>query len=159
MVRSAILCCLAAMLMSSDARAQEADELPRWASISASEARLRAGAGQQFPVEWVYNRPGLPVKVIRTFQGWRLIEEPDGTQGWMYISLLNEGQGQRTAMVIGEGVAAMRESGAENAPLRWNLEPGVIGRLGECLQNWCELDVEGAKGWVAQDRLWGAGAP
>ena len=150
------LLALAALFAMQNARAQDSRTLPYWVSISADEARMRVGAGRQFPVEWVYRRPGLPVKVLRSFQGWRLVEDPDGTQGWIYDSLLSQ---QRTAMVIGEGLVPMRETGADSAALRWNLEPGVIGDLGECARNWCELNVNGARGWVVQDRLWGAGEP
>lgn len=139
----------------SPAAAQER-ELPYWASISAETANMRAGAGERFPIEWVYTRPGLPVQVIRFHQGWRLVRDPDGAEGWIYASLLSE---RRTAMVQGEGLAAMREAAAAGAPLRWNLEPGVIGELGDCESGWCFLDVAGHRGWVEQDRLFGAGTP
>lgn len=137
------------------AAAQEA-ELPYWASIAAEEANMRVGAGQQFPIMWVYQRQGLPVKVVRLMQGWRYVEEQDGTTGWISASLLSR---QRTAMVVGEEVAPMREAPSESAPLRWNLEPGVVGNLGECAEGWCELDVDRHVGWVEQSRLWGAGEP
>ncbi len=146
---------LALLAPASAAFAQER-ELPYWASISAETANMRAGAGERFPIEWVYQRPGLPVQVIRFHQGWRLVRDPDGAEGWIYASLLSE---QRTAIVTGEGLAAMRESGTAGAALRWNLEPGVIGELGTCASGWCELNVSGHRGWVEQDRLFGAGAP
>jgi len=156
MIRTAILAISAAFfLLSGSAAAQDA-EGPYWASISAEEANMRVGPGEQFPIAWVYERRGLPVKVIRRLQGWRRVQEPDGTEGWIFSGLLSN---RRTAMVTGEEPAAMRETGAENAPLRWNLEAGVIGILGECRANWCELDVAGHRGWVAQDRLWGVGEP
>ncbi len=141
--------------ISAPASAQDR-EVPYWASISAEEAYMRVGPADRFPIEWVYSRPGLPLKVIRYHQGWRYVEEPDGTQGWMYRGLLSD---ERTAIVVGEGLAPMRESASQEAVLRWNLEPGVIGVLGECDNGWCELDVEGHRGWVAQERLWGAGDP
>lgn len=131
-------------------------ELPYWVSISADEAYMRKGPADRYQIEWVYFRPGLPLKVIRFHQGWRYVEEPDGTRGWMYRGLLSD---QRTAIVVGEGLVPMREGGSQEAALRWNLEPGVIGNLGECIENWCELDVEGHRGWVEQARLWGAGEP
>lgn len=150
-----VLLAAALGLLAVPAQAQERD-VPYWASISADEANMRAGAGERYQIEWVYERPGLPVKVIRYISGWRYIEEPDGTRGWMYRSLLSD---ERTAIITGEEVAPMREAGSPDAALRWNLEPGVIGVLGDCIEGWCELDVEGHRGWVAQDRLWGAGEP
>lgn len=141
--------------MAASAAAQEA-ELPYWASIDTPEANMRVGAGEQFPVQWVYRREGLPVKVVRLMQGWRYVEEPDGTTGWISASLLSR---HRTAIVVGEDLAAMREAPSPDAPLRWNLEPGVVGDLGECEAGWCEMDVDRHVGWVEQSRLWGAGEP
>ena len=117
---------------------------------------MRAGAGEQFPIVWVYRRENLPVKVVRLMQGWRYVEEPDGSTGWISASLLSR---QRTAIVTGEDLAAMRDEPAGASELRWNLEPGVVGLLGDCSEGWCELDVDGHVGWVDQSRLWGAGEP
>lgn len=135
--------------------AQDA-ELPYWASIDASEAYMRRGPGEQFPIMWVYKREDLPVRVVRLIQGWRYVEEPDGTMGWMSGSLLSR---QRTAIVTGDGLVPMRAEADAGSPLRWNLEPGVVGLLGECTGSWCEFEVEGHAGWVEQSRLWGAGEP
>lgn len=117
---------------------------------------MRVGAGRQFPIEWVYKREGLPVKVVRLMQGWRYVEEPDGTTGWISQTLLSR---QRTAIVVGEDLAAMREEPSADSALRWNLQPGVVGDLGECTDGWCELDVAGHAGWVEEARLWGPGEP
>ncbi|GAA5057517.1 hypothetical protein GCM10023208_23090 [Erythrobacter westpacificensis] len=143
------------VLFAAPAAAQDV-ELPYWASIDTPEANMRVGAGEQFPIQWVYKREGLPVKVVRLMQGWRYVEEPDGTTGWISASLLSR---QRTAIVVGEGLAAMREEPSAESDLRWNLEPGVVGDLGECEAGWCELDVERHVGWVEESRLWGAGEP
>ncbi len=84
------------------------------------------------------------------------MRDPDGVQGWILARLLNPA---RTALVIGKGLAALRESGSDGAKLLWNAEPGVIGKLGECEAGWCEFDVQGRKGFVQQARVWGAGNP
>ncbi len=131
-------------------------EVPYWASLRASEINMRVGPSVDFPVEWVYRRPGLPVKVIRLHEGWRLVEDPDGTRGWIVARLLNP---ERSAIVTGEGLAAIREEPSESSRARWQAEPGVVGRLGNCDDGWCRFDAEGHVGWVRADRLWGAGAP
>ena len=154
MIRAAIIAASAAML-SAPAAAQES-ELPYWASISAEEANMRVGAGEQFPISWVYHRPGLPVKVIRYHQGWRLVQEPDGTEGWIFAALLSRARG---AIVTGDGVAPMRSEPSAGAPLLWKVEPGVVGDLGDCEQGWCQFDVDGHRGWIEQDRIWGDGEP
>lgn len=131
-------------------------EVPYWASIRAQVVNMRVGPSQDYPIEWVYKRQGLPVKVIRVQEGWRLVSDPDGAQGWIVARLLDP---DRTALVVGDGLAAIRETPQDGARLKWNAQPGVVGRLGECEAGWCEIDVAGHAGWIREDRLWGAGEP
>lgn len=150
-----VFAALLLLSLSVPARAQDR-ETPYWASIRATEANMRVGPSENFPIDWVYKRKGLPVKVVRVMEGWRLVVDPDGTQGWFYSPLLSP---ERTALVVGEGPAAMRADPSSAAVLRWKAEPGVVGKLGECENGWCEFDVEGRKGWIEVARIWGAGEP
>ncbi len=130
--------------------------MPYWASMRADEVNMRVGPSESYPVEWVYHRANLPVKVVRLYQGWRRVRDQDGAEGWIVARLLSP---ERSAVVVGKGLAAMRAEGNAGAALRWNLEPGVVGKLGDCDAGWCELSVGPRKGWVEQKRLWGAGDP
>lgn len=145
----------AAMVFAVPASAQQR-EVPYWATIRATELYMRKGPSPDFKIDWVYKRPGLPLKVIRVAQGWRLVVDPEGAQGWVSASLLSPDRG---AVVVGEGLAALRAEPNQGAQLRWNAEPGVVGKLGDCDLGWCQFDVGGRKGWVRADRLWGAGEP
>lgn len=149
------LALLAVFALAAPAAAQDR-EVPYWASLSSNEVNMRVGPNERYRISWVYRREGLPVKVIRLQQGWRLIEEPDGTRGWVFNQLLSL---RRTAIVTGEGLTPIREEPNAGARLRWNMEPGVIGELGECEGGWCRFDVDGHAGWVEADKLWGAGEP
>jgi SH3-like domain-containing protein len=150
-----LLVALAVLAASSQASAQDR-EVPYWASLRASEVNLRVGPSESYPIDWVYHRKALPVKVVRLYQGWRRIRDQDGAEGWVVARLLNPA---RTAVVVGKGLAPMRAEADADAALRWQLEPGVVGKLRDCEAGWCELDVDGHKGWVEQKRLWGAGEP
>lgn len=147
-----LLIILAALLLSAPLAAQER-EVPYWATIKAETLNMRAGPGRDFPVRWVYRRPGLPLKVVRVHEGWRLVRDPAGDEGWVTANLLSKDRG---GLVIGEGLAAIRAKPAQNAPLRWNAEPGVVGRIDECEAGWCEIDVGGRRGFIRADRLWGS---
>ena len=149
------LIALTTALLSAAALAQER-EVPYWASLGAEEINMRVGPSTRFKIDWVYRRPGLPVKVVRVNQGWRYVEDPDGTKGWIVGRLLSVDRG---AIVTGEGEAAMRAEPDGAAPLLWNVEPGVSGMLGDCREGWCEFDVAGQKGWIEADRIWGEGEP
>ena len=146
---------IAFMALAPSAQAQTRD-VPYWASIRADEVNMRVGPSADYRIDWVYRRKGLPIKVIRVMEGWRLIQDPDGTQGWVVARLLDP---KRGAIVIGDRLAPMRESPKRVGKLRWNASPGVVGALGKCELGWCEFDVAGRKGWVEATRLWGAGEP
>ena len=49
--------------------------LPRFASLRADEANVRAGPGTRYPIEWVFKRKGMPVEIVAEFENWRKIRE------------------------------------------------------------------------------------
>ncbi len=149
------LIAFALTLTAAPAFGQEED-MPYWAAIDASQVNMRVGPGPGYPVDWIYRRPGLPVKVVRVMQGWRLVRDPDGAQGWVVGRLLTRARG---AIVIGDGLAMLRGDPDPAATLRWKAEPGVVGKLGECQRDWCEFDVSGRRGWIEAARIWGEGEP
>ena len=145
---------IVAVSLPAAAVAQEESDPPYWASIRARKVNMRVGPSEDFRISWVYTRQGLPLKVVRKKEGWRLVQDPDGAQDWVVARFLSR---ERGAIVSGKGLAAMREEPGDGSPLRWKLAPGVTGKLGECDNGWCRFDTGGRKGWVRQDRLWGAG--
>ena len=151
------LCLFAAssILFEPGVRAQDKD-VPYWAAMRFDEVNMRVGPSAEYPIDWVYKRKGLPVKVIRLREGWRLVEDHEGAQGWISRSQLTDDLG---ALVIGEGPADMRASASAASNLRWRAQPGVVGKLLQCRESWCEIDVGGRTGWVQAARLWGAGEP
>jgi SH3-like domain-containing protein len=149
----ALLACAAP---AAPAFAADDEEVPYWASLRASEVNLRVGPAETYRIAWVYKRPGLPMKVLRRMEGWRLVQDPDGARGWMIARFLKRDRG---AIVVGEGPAEMREKGGSGR-LLWRVEPGVSGQLGDCDAGWCRFEIDsGHAGYVAQARLWGAGKP
>ncbi|QIQ85978.1 SH3 domain-containing protein [Erythrobacter sp.] len=141
----------AASLVAAPARAQDR-EPPYWASLRYDKVRMRVGPSREYRIDWVYQRKGLPVQVVRVREGWWLVRDSDGTQGWVSASQLSRNRG---AIVIGSEPAAMREEPDAASALRWRAEPGVVGRLLRCRENWCEIDIAGRTGWVRAERLWG----
>ena len=131
-------------------------EVPYWASIRPTVVNMRVGPGEDYRINWVYRRPLLPMKVLRTMEGWRLVQDPDGARGWMLARFLSRDRG---GYVRGKGLVEMREKGDEGARVLWRLEPGVVGKLDDCERNWCRFEVAGHAGFVRQDRIWGAGEP
>lgn len=138
------------------ALAQDAAETPYWASIRVGEVNMRVGPGEDYRILWVYKRPLLPLKVLRIKEGWRLVRDPDGAQGWVLARFLTR---QRTGIIQGRDPAEMRAAGSSDAKLLWRLAPGVVGTLGNCDKGWCGFTAGPHQGFVPQAKLWGAGEP
>ena len=147
--------CFLVGLAAIPARAQ-APETPYWAAIDEDELNMRVGPSLEYRIAWVYHRRGWPVKVLRTRQGWRYVEDADGTRGWFLGRMLTD---TRHAVVTGEGAADIRAEPRAGSALKWRAEPGVIGILGECENRWCAIDIDGRAGFIEADRIWGEGEP
>lgn len=151
-----LLTVLALLSFTVPALAQDAAKTPYWATVRSEEVNMRVGPGEDYAIVWVYKRPLLPLKVLRMKEGWRYVEDPGGAKGWVLGSLLAR---KRGGYVQGTTPADMREGAGAGSKLLWRLAPGVIGELGDCKSGWCSFSVGPRKGFVAQDRIWGAGEP
>jgi len=134
------------------AEAQQSRPTPYMASIAAGRAMMRSGPGQNYPGLWLYVREDLPIRVIRVYQNWRRVQDPDGTTGWMMVNLLSD---QRTAIVRGDSPRPMHEAPDEATPIRFRAAPGVVGRVSRCAGGWCRFDVRGRTGYIRADQIWG----
>lgn len=144
-----------ALVASVPARAEDDGGIPYWVSLRKQPANLRVGPGREYRISWVYVRPGIPLKVLRVMGGWRLIEDPAGARGWMLAQFLTR---TRTGMVKG-GEAAVRENKDGTGKLMWRAAPGVVAKLDDCESGWCKADIDGRKGYIEADKVWGAGTP
>jgi SH3-like domain-containing protein len=146
---------LVSLLSLAGADAQPRRETPYWGSIASGQAMMRSGPGRTYPGEWLYVRRDLPIRVIEVYQDWRKIEDPDGTRGWMLVSLLSD---TRTAIVRGEDARPLHERPDAASAVRFRAEPGVVGRLSRCGGGWCRIDIRGRGGFIRVSDIWGVGA-
>lgn len=125
--------------------------LPRFASVASGEVNVRTGPGMQFPIRWVYTRPGLPVRVVEEHDNWRRVEDPDGTEGWTQSNLLST---RRTVLVAG-GTREVRRKADPDARVLLRAEAGVLADLLECAGEWCRVELADKRGWLPRDGIWG----
>ncbi len=131
--------------------------LPRFVSLRSSEVNLRTGPGVRYPIDWVYQREGLPMQVIDEFEAWRRVRDRDGTVGWVHQSMLS---GRRTIVVMGE-TQALKDDPLASAGTLAFLEQGFLARLEACQEPvWCQVTAEGPqgaryRGWLPRLALWG----
>jgi SH3-like domain-containing protein len=144
-----------ALLLALSSTASALDKKPPyWASIASGEAMMRTGPGRNYPGIWLYKRRDLPVRVVQIYPNWRKIEDPDGQQGWMLVTLLSD---RRTAIVRPGGPRDIRVKPDANAPIRYRAEPGVVGRIDKCQQAWCRIQIGKRKGFIAKSDILGVG--
>lgn len=134
--------------------------LPRFVSLKAKRVNLRIGPGQDYAVAWLYTKSGVPMEVIQEYDNWRRVRDAEGTEGWVYQSLLS---GERTAMTAPwkkgdakDDFINMHREARSNADVVARLEPGVVVSVKTCDGDWCEAQADGASGWVQQSEIWGA---
>jgi SH3-like domain-containing protein len=143
----------AALLIALTAPAAAQDKTPPyWASIASGEAMMRKGPARTYPGIWLYKRRDLPVRVLQRHESWRLIEDPDGTKGWMLGTMLSD---RRTAMVKPGEPRPIHAEAAEGSRLRYRAEPGVVGRIDKCRDGWCRFSVGKREGHIRTSDIWG----
>ena len=142
------------MVVATPAAAQDKTP-PYWASIASGEAMMRAGPGRNYPGIWLYKRRDLPIRVLKIFPNWRLIEDPDGTKGWMLVTLLSD---TRTAIVKPGDPRSVHIDPAETSPVRYTAQPGVVGRIEQCADGWCHIAIGKRAGHIRIADIWGVSA-
>ena len=143
---------IAALLAFATAADAQEKKPPYWASIASGEAMMRTGPGRNYPGIWLYKRRDLPIRVIQVYPNWRKIEDPDGEQGWMLVTLLSD---RRTGIIKPGEPREIHAKPEANSPVRYRAEHGVVGRLEKCSGSWCRIQIGTRKGWIAQGDVWG----
>lgn len=145
---------IAALLLLAVPAAAQDRQPPYWASIASGEAMMRAGPGRNYPGIWLYKRRDLPIRVIKTYPNWRLIEDPDGTRGWMLVSLLSD---RRTAIVKPGEPRQIHERPDPSSRVAYLAEHGVVGRIEQCANDWCRIKIGSREGHIRISDIWGIG--
>ncbi len=125
--------------------------IPRFAAIRPDRANIRVGPGAGYPVEWVVVKSGVPVEITAEFDNWCRLNFPDGSQGWVHRNML---MGKRSAWVMSSDCHLFKSAG-EDSELLAHLEKGALVLLQKCDGPWCQVKVDGFKGWVKRQDLWG----
>ena len=154
MNRIAAALAVAALATATPAAAQD-KQPPYWASIASGQAMTRTGPAKNYPGIWLYQRRDLPVRVVKRYQSWRLIQDPDGAEGWMLATLLSD---RRTAIVKPGDPRPIRIKPEPGAPVRYLAEHGVVGRIDHCRDGWCRIEIGKREGYIRAADLWGVGA-
>jgi len=129
--------------------------VPRFVSLKVDRVNVRGGPDKDHDVAWIYTRVGWPVEITAEFENWRRIRDSDGSEGWVYHSLLS---GKRMAAVQLQSktdLAPLHAKPDAQSAVMAQLQSGVLGSIKHCTGTWCRFIGVGFDGWIEQNRLWG----
>src|SRR5262245_38725496 len=128
---------LALMLIGSAAHAQgelgvgakSGLPIPRFVSLKPDRVNVRKGPARDQEVTWIYTRSGLPVEITAESENWRRIRDWEGSEGWVYHSMLS---GRRTAVVKTKeknGLVPLLAKANATDDVVANLQSGVLAMV------------------------------
>jgi len=127
-----------------------------FASLKKKEVNWRTGPGEKYPIQWVYQEQGYPVKVLDTYDIWRQVQEADGTIGWVHKKMLSD---KRTVLVRQEDNLIKKPQ--KDSRVIAVVEVGSIGKVNQCPAgyDYCQLvftyQGKDVKGWFPRRSVWG----
>lgn len=128
--------------------------IPRFVTLKGNVGNARRGPGLTHRIDWVFTREGMPLKITAEYEHWRRVEDVDGAGGWIHYSLLS---GVRSVLIT-KDMAQAYDNPDERSEVVYQSELGVIGKLLQCVPDWCRISVSGEKGWVKKNVIWGVDA-
>ncbi|MEO0815683.1 MAG: SH3 domain-containing protein [Pseudomonadota bacterium] len=124
--------------------------VPRFESLRYAAVNGRTGPSQDHPIEWHYQRVGLPVLVLKETRGWRYVRDPHGAEVWMHERTLTSSD---TAMALTRDTL-LSEPRSTGRPVA-EVEDGAIVSLGRCERGYCHVSSGRHGGWAPMASLWG----
>mgnify|MGYP001766827721 CR=1 FL=1 len=125
--------------------------LPRFVSLKGEEGNARRGPGLTHRIDWVFTRPGMPLKITAEYENWRRVEDQEGAGGWVHYVLLSP---TRTVLITLD-MAEMHANPDGASQVVAQAELGVVAKILDCGGDWCRLSAGGEKGWVEKAAIWG----
>jgi SH3-like domain-containing protein len=129
--------------------------VPRFVSLKPDKVNVRAGPTRDHEVTFVYTRAGLPVEITAESDNWRRIRDWEGSEGWVYHSLLS---GRRTAVIMPKvktDLVSLHDKADAGATVIARVQAGVLASVKRCDGRWCHVAGPHFDGWVVQEQLWG----
>ena len=125
---------------------------PVFVSLRSNEVNLRTGPGMQYPIEWIYKRRDMPVKVVEEFDLWKKIEDWEGTSGWVHQRMISS---RRYGLILQE-TDMMRTSDKDSKVIAI-IRPDVVAKIISCTKNssFCRVEAKGKHGFIPRETIWG----
>ncbi len=95
----------------------------------------------------------MPIEIIAEFETWRKVKDWQSTLGWVHQSMLSA---NRTLIIINSPQVIRKNDAAKSAAVA-EAEPGVVGKIKECIpgNTWCYVEIGEHNGWLRRTQIWG----
>ena len=114
------------------------------------EVNVRYGPGFDYPINYIYKKKYLPIKVIDKKENFRKVIDHKKNSGWIHISQLKKS----SSLIILSNRIIFKKPTKNSKPII-NLESGRLLLVKKCIKNWCKVSTDKYSGWIQTNNVWG----
>jgi SH3-like domain-containing protein len=119
-------------------------------SVSAAEANIRSGAGNNFDVLWKSEKY-YPFSVIKKAGDWYQVKDFLGDEGWVHQSLV----GNTPSVITAKDKNVLRSEPKPDANVLFTVGPGIPFKVERRSGKWILVEhADGDKGWIHESTVW-----
>ena len=115
-----------------------------------NEVNVRYGPGFDYPINYVYKKKNLPIKVIDKKENFRRIIDFKKNSGWIHISQLKKGK----SLILLEDQILFSKPTRYSKPII-KISKGRLLLVKKCKKKWCSVKTENYFGWIKTSNIWG----
>ena len=116
-----------------------------------NEVNVRYGPGFDYPINYVYKKKNLPIKVIDKKENFRRIIDFKKNSGWIHISQLKKGK----SLILLEDQILFSSPTKYSKPII-KIAKGRLLLVKKCKKKWCRVKTQNYLGWIKTNYIWGA---
>ena len=119
-------------------------------SVSATEAKIRSGAGNNFDVLWKSEKY-CPFSVIKKVGEWYQVKDFQGDEGWVHQSMV----GNAPSVITINIKNTLRSEAKPEAKILFSVGPGIPFKVLKRNTKWVLVEhADGDKGWIHESTVW-----
>ena len=117
-----------------------------------SKSNLRAGPGQQYPINWTLKLRNMPVKVLEKNSTYTKVELYDGTKGWIWNATISK----KKFYIVIEDTYIFNKKNKKIALVKKNVLFDQL-KCNEMIsgEDYCKVAKDGIKGYLYKKSIWG----
>ncbi len=119
-------------------------------SLKDKETHVRSGPGSDYPVIYKYKTSGLPLKLLKQYQGFSQIKDYYGNTGWIIDTKLRK---KRNLFVFRNSFGYDKKT-TNSAKVFEIMAPNIL-ELKNCGDDFCKVEYNKKEAYVLKSNVWG----